>query len=186
MLFRSENKSANQLTAILRARQKIELIKVPLFLEMIEESLESEMSVVVFCNFTETINALSERLNTKCIVNGDPKNVKNRQSNIDNFQADKERVILINISAGGAGLSLHDINGKYPRISLISPSYSAVLMRQATGRVWRDSAKSRSIQKIVFVSGTVEEKVCESVKLKLENMDTLNDGDLEIKTDNQF
>lgn len=182
-----ENKeNTSQLTAILRARQKVELVKVPLFIEMIEEAIENGMSVVVFCNFTETIEALSDRLGTKCIVNGDPKHVKNRQQNIDDFQADKERVILVNIQAGGAGLNLHDLNGKYPRLSIISPSYSAVLMRQSTGRVWRDSAKSKSIQKIVFVSGTVEEQVCESVKEKLEQMDTLNDGDLEIRGGNEF
>ncbi len=132
------------------------------------------------CNFTETIDALSERLNTKCIVNGEAKYAKARQQNIDDFQADKERVILVNIQAGGAGLSLHDLNGKHPRMSIISPSYSAVLMRQSTGRVWRDSAKSKSIQKIVFVANTVEEKVCESVKRKLDNMDLLNDGDLDL------
>lgn len=169
--------SVNQLTAILRARQKIELVKVPLFLEMIEESLENNMSVVVFVNFTETINALSERLNTKCIVNGIVKD-KDRQQAIDDFQSDKERIILVNISAGGAGLNLHDITGKYPRIALISPSYSAVQMRQATGRVWRDSSKTKSIQKIIFVANTIEEKVCEAVRIKLENLDLLNDGDL--------
>ena len=70
------------------------------------------------------------------------------------------------------------MNGKYPRMSLICPSYSAVLMRQSTGRVWRDSAKSKSIQKIVFVANTVEEEVCKVVNQKLENLDLLNDGDL--------
>jgi len=64
-------------------------------------------------------------------------------------------------------------------LALISPCYSAVLMRQATGRVWRDSGKSKSVQKIVFVGNTIEEEVCEKVKLKLENLDTLNDGDLQ-------
>ena len=175
---KESKENTSELTAILRARQKIELVKVPLFIEMIEEAIENGMSVVVFCNFTETIDALSERLNTKCIVNGEAKYAKARQQNIDDFQADKERIILVNIQAGGAGLSLHDLNGNHPRMSLISPSYSAVLMRQATGRVWRDSAKSKSIQKIVFVAKTVEEKVCDSVKRKLENMDLLNDGDL--------
>ena len=173
-------KSTSELVAILRARQEIELVKVPLFLEMIEEGLENGMSVVVFCNFTETIHALAERLNTQCIVNGEAKYEKTRQQSIDDFQNDKERVILINIAAGGAGLSLHDVNGKYPRMSLISPSYSAVQMRQATGRVWRDSAKSKSIQKIVFVANTVEEKVCDTVNKKLNNMDILNDGDLQV------
>lgn len=176
-LKKDKKKNSSKLTAILRARQKVELIKVPLFIEMIEEGIESGMSVVAFFNFTETIDAISKRLNTKCIVNGKTKD-EDRQKNIDNFQSDKERVILINIAAGGAGLSLHDINGKYPRLALISPSYSAVLMRQATGRVWRDSAKSKSIQKIIFVSNTVEEEVCRSVNRKLDNLDLLNDGDL--------
>lgn len=168
----------SQLTAILRARQKIELVKVPLFIEMIEEGLENGMSVVVFVNFTETLNTIAKRLNTNCIVNGKVSD-EQRQRSIDDFQSDKSRIILVNISAGGAGLSLHDLNGKYPRLSLISPSYSAVLMRQATGRVWRDSAKSKSIQKIVFVANTVEVDVCEAVNRKLDNLDLLNDGDME-------
>jgi SNF2 family DNA or RNA helicase len=160
-----KDQKTSELTAILRARQKVEIVKVPLFVEMVEEGLENGMSVVVFCNFTETIKALSQRLNTQCIVNGEIK---------DKVQ----RVILINLAAGGAGLNLHDITGKHPRLALISPSYSAVNMRQATGRVWRDSAKSKSLQKIVFVANTVEEKVCDSVNQKLANLDLLNDGDM--------
>lgn len=169
--------NANVLTAIIRARQKIELLKIPIFIELIEEAFEAGMSVVVFLNFEDSINALAERFNTSCIIKGSNKE-EERQKNIDDFQSDKERLIIVNIQSGGAGLSLHDINGKYPRLSLISPSYSAVLMRQATGRVWRDSGKSKSVQKIIFVGNTIEEQVCEKVKLKLENLDTLNDGDL--------
>ena len=51
-------------------------------------------------------------------------------------------------------------------------------MRQCTGRVWRESSKSKSIQKIIFAANTVEERVCESVNKKLDNLDLLNDGDL--------
>jgi superfamily II DNA or RNA helicase len=174
---RAKKDGDSQLTIMLRARQKTELVKVPLFLDMIEEGLEQGMSVVLFVNFTETINAISSRLNTKCVFDGKVDG-KIRQQNVDNFQADKERVILVNIQSGGAGLSLHDINGKYPRLALISPTWSAVSMRQATGRVWRENAKSKSIQKIVFVAGTVEEDVCRSVQSKLNNLDILNDGDL--------
>lgn len=168
---------AAEMVAIIRARQKIELVKVPLFIDMVEEAIEDGMSVVVFVNFTETVNALSKRLNTDCIFDGKtPDNV--RQANVDAFQEDKQRVILVNIASGGAGLSLHDLNGLHPRLAIISPSYSAVLMRQATGRVWRDDAKTKSIQKIVFVADTVEEDVCENVQKKLNNLDLLNDGDL--------
>jgi len=172
-----KDKGQTQMVAILRARQKVEMFKVPLIIEMAEEGIENGMSVAIFCNFTETINALSDRLKTKCIVNGVVKD-KDRQQAIDDFQSDKSRIILVNIAAGGAGLNLHDLNGNFPRLALICPSYSAVLMRQSTGRVWRDSAKTKSIQKIVFVANTVEEQVCNSVNQKLNNLDLLNDGDL--------
>lgn len=168
---------ASELTEIIRARQKIELVKVPLFIDMIEEGLENGMSVVVFLNFTETLQAIAKRINTSCIFDGKTPD-KERQQNVDDFQDGKQRVILVNVASGGAGLTLGDMDGKHPRLALISPSYSAVLMRQATGRVWRESSKTKSIQKIVFVADTVEERVCKNVQEKLKNLDILNDGDL--------
>lgn len=167
----------SELTIRLRARQKIELVKVPLFVDMIEEALEQGFSVAVFLNFTETINALSTRLETQCIFDGKtPDKVRDR--NVELFQEDKQRIILVNVQSGGAGLSLHDLNGKFPRMSLISPTDSPVYMRQALGRIWRDDAKTKSIQRIVCVANTVEENVCRNVQLKLDNLDMLNDGDL--------
>ena len=173
---------ASELTAILRARQQIELIKVPLFIEMIEEGIEDGMSVVVFVNFTETLRAISDRMNISCIFDGKTDD-QERQQNVDDFQSGKQRVILVNVASGGAGLSLHDIHGLNPRLALISPSYSAVLMRQSLGRVWRDSSKSKSVQKIVFVAKTIEEQVCDKVREKLKNLDILNDGDLGVEVE---
>ena len=175
---------ASELTAILRARQKTELVKVPLFIDMVEEGLENGMSVVVFVNFTETLRAISDRLKITCIFDGKTADDE-RQKNVDDFQSGKQRVILVNIASGGAGLSLHDIHGLNPRMTLISPSYSAVLMRQSTGRVWRENAKSKSIQKILFVAGTVEVEVCNNVREKLKNLDLLNDGDLKNENENE-
>jgi superfamily II DNA or RNA helicase len=171
----------NSMVIQLRARQKAELLKVPLIVEMVEDSLEDGMSVAVFVNFSDTIRALSKRLKTNCIVWGENKGDE-RDNNIQAFQDDKERVILVNVKAGGAGLSLHDLNGTYPRISLISPTPSAVDLRQALGRIHRDGAKSKALQKIIFVANTEEEDTCERVKSKLENLDTINDGDVMVGT----
>jgi superfamily II DNA or RNA helicase len=172
----------NAMVIMLRARQRAELIKVPLFVEMTEDAIEDGMSVVIFVNFSETVRALSKRLNTNCVVWGENK-IGERETHILNFQDDEKRVIIVNIKAGGAGLSLHDLNGNYPRISLISPTPSAVDLRQALGRVWRDGGKTKSLQKIIFAANTVEEEVCEKVKLKLSALDTINDGDVSIGTD---
>jgi superfamily II DNA or RNA helicase len=167
----------NSMVIQLRARQRAELIKVPLLVEMAEDAIESGMSVVIFLNFSESVKALSKRLKTNCIVWGENKGDE-RQRNIDAFQADTERIIIVNVKAGGAGLSLHDLNGQFARMSLISPTPSAVDLRQALGRIHRDGAKSKALQKIIFVANTEEEKTCEKVKLKLENLDTINDGDV--------
>lgn len=172
-----EGESESALTIQLRARQQIELIKVPLFVDMIEDAIEQGFSVAVFVNFTETLNALATRLKTDCVFDGKTPD-KIRDRNVDLFQEDKERIILVNVQSGGAGLSLHDLNGNFPRISIISPTYSPVFMRQALGRIWRDDSKTKSIQKIVFVANTVEEDVCRNVQVKLDNLDMLNDGDL--------
>jgi superfamily II DNA or RNA helicase len=163
--------------AQLRMRQKVELIKVPLFVDMAEEAVEEGMSVVIFVNFTDTLNAIAARIKTTCIFDGKTAdNVRDR--NVELFQEDKERVILVNIQSGGAGLSLHDLNGKFPRMSIVSPTWSPVLIRQALGRIWRDDAKTKCVQRIVCVANTVEEDVCRNVQQKLNNLDMLNDGDL--------
>jgi superfamily II DNA or RNA helicase len=177
-LAKAEKRDATlEAVAQLRMRQRVELIKVPLFVEMVEEAIEDGFSVAVFVNFTDTINAIADRLKTKCLFDGKTSDTA-RDINVELFQADEERVILINIQSGGAGLSLHDLNGKFPRMSIISPTFSPVFMRQALGRIWRDDAKTKSVQRIVCVANTVEEDVCKNVQRKLDNLDLLNDGDL--------
>ena len=176
---RIKKDSENELTIRLRARQKTEIIKVPLIQEMVEESLEAGMSVVVFLNFSDSIDALAERLNTKCIFDGRCKDDV-REQNKKDFQANTERVIIINAAAGGVGLSIGDETGEFPRISLISPDDSAFKMKQVQGRTVRENSKSKSIIRFIFISNTIEETVAKNVKQKLDNLDLLNDGDLKL------
>ena len=162
---------------MLRSWQKSELIKVPLFVEMAEDALEDGMSVVIFVNFSDTVRALSKRLNTNCVVWGENKG-NERDVHIEGFQTDKKRVIIVNMKAGGAGLSLHDLNGNHPRLALVSPTPSAVDLVQCLGRVWRVGGKTKALQKIIFVANTIEEDICEKVKVKIDNLSLINDGDL--------
>ena len=86
--------------------------------------------------------------------------------------------MLCMTQAGGTGLSFHDTLGDHPRVALISPSFSAVDLRQALGRVHRASGASSSIQKIVFAADTIEMGVCRSIRAKLNNLDLINDDEL--------
>ena len=86
--------------------------------------------------------------------------------------------MLVNIQAGNSSVSLHDLNGNYPRRSLINPSWSAINTLQALGRIHRAEGKTKCIQKVMFAAGTIEVEACKRVQCKLNNLECLNDGDL--------
>lgn len=102
----------------------------------------------------------------------------NGRKNIDAFQANTKRVIVCNMAAGGVGISLHDIHGNHERVSIISPSYSAIQFVQALGRIHRAQGKTPCSQYIVYCAGTIEEEIAVKVGEKLGNLDALNDGDM--------
>ena len=170
----------NPLTAQLRARQQIELLKVPLFEELTRDAYDSGNSVVMFVNFRETAEVLLKRIAGLCqirLVHGGQTNF-GRELECLGFQNDVARVMICTIQSGGTGLSLHDLNGNFPRVSLISPTFSAIDFRQCLGRIHRAGAKSPAVQKILFAEGTVEMRVCKLVREKLNNLDLINDDEL--------
>lgn len=175
---KEENDDGNHLTIQLRARQQIELLKVPTFVEMAKDLIEEGNSVVIFMNFDESIKALSEKLKTNCIIWGKNKG-EERENNRIAFQEGKERIIICNIKAGGVGISLHDELGNYSRVSLISPTWSAVDLKQSLGRIHRAGGQSKVVQKLIFCANTIEEDIADKVQIKINNIDTINDGDLQ-------
>lgn len=167
----------NPLTVRLRARQKVETLKVPGIAEMAQDATDSGMSVAIFVNFNETADALCEKLKTKCVIRGG-QSAEERAQCIADFQADREPVIVCNIKAGGVGVSLHGSQTARMRLSIIFPTDSGTDLKQALGRVWRAQG-AKSIQRIVFAAGTIEEQVCDNVRRKIKRIDMLNDGELD-------
>ena len=168
------------LTIQLRARQKAELLKVPAFVELARDALADGNSVAVFINFRATLDAVVNRLSIDtpiATVHGDQSTDERRES-VEAFQSNESRIIVCMIQAGGVGLNLHDEHGGHPRVSLISPSFSAVELRQTLGRVHRAGGETASVQKIVFAADTVEMGVCRAVRRKLTNLDRINDDEL--------
>ena len=181
---RAEGYSEHIFAIMMEARRKSELCKVPLFVDMMEDLYDEGKSVALFVNFQDTIDAIVKRLEKMgkfkdqigYIVGGQNANV--RQRDIDDFNADRKRIMVINIKAGGVGISLHDLNGKHARASIISPNFSAFELVQALGRVWRQGGLTKSYQNIVFAAGTIEEQACHRVQFRINNLSTLNDADL--------
>ena len=180
----SVNYSQHHFAIMTKARRMAELLKVPTMVEMIEDWYDEGISPVVFVNFTDTVEAIEKQLskNRKFdgtiarIVGGQSDKVRN--ADIDQFQSDVKRIMIANLAAGNAGVSLHDLNGNFARGAIISPSYSAINLLQALGRIHRANGKTKCIQKVMFAAGTIEEEACKRVQCKLNNLECLNDGDL--------
>lgn len=165
------------LTQLLRARQEVEILKVPLFQELAEDAVAEGMSVAIFINFNPAMDELLKRLKCECYIRGE-QSATERDAMIAKFQSGESRIIVCNIRAGGTGVSLHDLDGTRPRLALISPTYSAQDLVQVLGRVWRQGGKSKSIQRLVLAAKTVEEQIRQRFNGKLNNISMLNDGDI--------
>lgn len=160
------------LVNILKARQLAESFKVPDIHEMARDFIDEGNNVVVFVNFTDTVNALTGLL--KCAKIDGNQNAVQRQRVIDDFQDDVTSCIVVNITAGGTGLSLHDVRGDRPRISLVCPTFNAKDYLQVLGRIHRNGSRSDAVQKVLVAAGTIEEVVMTAIKVKIGNLETLH------------
>jgi SNF2 family DNA or RNA helicase len=130
---------------------------------MAQDGLDEDMSVIVIMNYEDSIQALTKRLNTSNTITGKDEH-SIRQQLIDAFNADDEQLLVMNIKAGGLGISLHGTSKSRTRLVLISPTPSGIDLKQALGRAHR-AGGARSIQKIVWAANTIEEPLCKKVAL---------------------
>jgi superfamily II DNA or RNA helicase len=177
---RMSHDTDNPLTESLRARQKIELLKLPIFKQLVNDTLAGGGWPVVFLNFRDTAETLDDFLKGIPTYRIDgTQSEGDRALQIEAFQDSTEPSVMIaTIAAGGVGVNLHDTHGERPRVSLISPTYNAVHFKQALGRIHRAEMRSTATQKIIFAANTVEEVVCRAVQRKLGNIETINNDDL--------
>ena len=183
----SQGYKEHHFAIIMKARRNSELLKVPAMVTWIEDMYAEGVSPVVFVNFRETMEAIIKRLdNSKysgkiaTIVGGQSEKVRNNE--IEQFQSDTKRICLVMIAAGAASVSLHDLNGNYPRHTLVNPSFSAINTLQSLGRCHRANGKTPVIQRFFFANGVgIEERMRQRVSMRLDNLDSLNDGDFSLE-----
>lgn len=180
---RCESYKDHVLAIITKARRHAEMLKVPTIVEMVSEYNAEGRSGVVFVNYQDSIDAIVARLGKDF----DPKLIgqihggcsfKQRQADIEDFQADRKIFMVANLAAGGQCINLHDILGGRPRSSIINPSYSAISVLQSAGRIDRAYAQSDVYQRFLYAARTIEENVCIRFNDKNCFITALNDGTL--------
>lgn len=171
----------DKLVKINSERQTIEIIKIPIIVDLIKKYLYHNKSVAVFINFRHTQNQIIKYLSENNIevsyINGS-QDVNEREENINKFQNNITKVIISTIQSGGQSINLHDITGNNPRVSIINPSFSSTDLLQTLGRIYRAGLKSPALQIILFCANTIEDQIYKKIREKINFMDTLTDDDL--------
>jgi superfamily II DNA or RNA helicase len=168
----------NPLTKLLRARQEVELLKVPAMIEMAGDYKAKGYAVAIFVNYTATLQELRKRLKCDCYIDGTQTKKGERQAHIDRFQSNESLQIIVQNQAGGVACSLQDVNGDFPCVGLVMPSVSAIIMRQIFGRLHRQLGKSTALYRVIFAAGTKEVDIHKKLSASLNNIDALMDDDL--------
>lgn len=168
---------------ITRMRENVENIKMPIFLEMIEEYFILGRSIVVFVNYRSSLKILTEYMDKKKMDYSTligTQNIDDRTESIRKFQENETQIMISMIQVGGVSISLDDMDGRHPRVSLISPSFSSIELIQVLGRIHRSSTRSPCLQKIIYCAGTIEEHLATILRKKKNLIDNITDDDLRI------
>ena len=177
---RIQRMSEDDMVKTLRLRQQAEFCKAETMADMAASYVEDGNSVFVMVNFTDARKRVESRLSElgvefASIYGGQPK--AERQGGIDAFQSNRVHVMVGMAAACSVALSLHDERHERPRVSIISPGYSASEFSQGLGRIRRVGGTT-AVQKIVMAAGSVEERVGRAIERKMNNLATLTDRDL--------
>jgi len=148
------------------ARQAETSAKLDLFEELLGEIIDGGHRVLVFSQFVRMLDLIRERFEATgtafCYLAG---LTKNRQQEVDRFQADEGiPVFLISLKAGGVGLNLSAAD----TVIHFDPWWNAAVEAQATDRAHRIGQTRVVTSYKLIARDTVEEKILNLQKRKRE------------------
>jgi SWI/SNF-related matrix-associated actin-dependent regulator 1 of chromatin subfamily A len=149
-----ESKSLTvQFTKLTKIRQIIADEKISQTIELAENIIEQGKKVIIFCNFTDSLNKICEHFG-KIAVKVDGSMLKpNRQHSVDEFQDnEKIKVFVGNIKAAGVGLTLTAAEAVIMNDLSFVPSDHA----QAEDRAYRYGQKNNVLVYYPIFENTIE------------------------------
>jgi len=194
-----QGEGANRISSVIRALQVIETGKIGLYARLVEKYLREQPSskIVVAVNYCDTLVDLQALLLTHSpLVLQGSSSVAQRATVLQKFAEPSltHRVLLCNQTVASTGIDLDDKHGGYPRICLVSPSYSSITAFQLGHRFHRLDTRSDATVHFVFAlrpqrtpqqcADIIELKVLDALSRKSEVMKQT--CDTEMMPDVQF
>ena len=95
------------LNRLMKIRQLIAYEKIPYTCEIIDKCLDQGKKVIVFTNFTMSLDMLHEKYKKNSVILNGSMSKEKKQESVDKFQnEDKIKIFISNIIAGGVGITL--------------------------------------------------------------------------------
>jgi len=100
------NKEAEQLARLMRARKILATQKVGETIDFAKEFIENGDKIIIVTCFTEVIKILEKSFSGNCVKIVGGMSDKQKEDSIAEFQTGSTKVMLLNIIAGGVGITL--------------------------------------------------------------------------------
>jgi SWI/SNF-related matrix-associated actin-dependent regulator 1 of chromatin subfamily A len=95
------------LNRLMKIRQLIAYEKIPYTCELIDKCLDQGKKVIVFTNFTMSLDMIHEKYKKNSVILNGSMSKEKKQEAVDRFQnEDKVKIFISNIVAGGVGITL--------------------------------------------------------------------------------
>jgi SWI/SNF-related matrix-associated actin-dependent regulator 1 of chromatin subfamily A len=175
---KSEKKNENisvTINRLMSIRQVIAQEKVNYTCELIDKFLDQNKKVIVFTNFTSSLEMLHEKYKKNSVVlDGRMSKIK-RQDSIDRFQDDKKiKIFISNIIAGGIGINLTAAEGVIMNDLSFVPSHHS----QGEDRAYRYGQKNNVLVYYPIFDNTIERIVYNILQRKKNVIDqVMGDGE---------
>ena len=149
-----ESKSLTvQFTKLTKVRQIIADEKIAQTIELAENILEQDKKVIIFCNFTDSLNKIAEHFGKTAVKLDGSMSKPERQNSVDQFQDNpKVKVFVGNIKAAGVGITLTSAEAVIMNDLSFLPSDHA----QAEDRAYRYGQKNNVLVYYPIFENTIE------------------------------
>jgi SWI/SNF-related matrix-associated actin-dependent regulator 1 of chromatin subfamily A len=149
-----ESKSLTvQFSKLTKIRQIIADEKIEQTIELTENIIEQDKKVIIFCNFTDSLNKITEHFGKSAVKLDGSMSKHERQNSVDQFQENpKVKVFVGNIKAAGVGITLTAAEAVIMNDLSFLPSDHA----QAEDRAYRYGQKNNVLVYYPIFENTIE------------------------------
>jgi SNF2 family DNA or RNA helicase len=179
MRITKENKQNESISVtlnrLMKIRQLIAIEKIQYTCELIDKFIEQDKKVIVFTNFTATLDEIHEKYKKNSVTLDGRMSKEKRQESVDKFQTnDKIKIFISNIIAGGVGITLTAAEGVIMNDLSFVPAHHS----QAEDRAYRHGQKNSVLVYYPVFENTIEIQIYNMLQKKKNIIDqVMGDGE---------